>query len=73
MSTTPQTNDQPPALDRVLEACVTARSRVREAGQALTELSKAIRDVSREQKIQEKEVEAAKAAIAKVQSIKLAA
>jgi len=55
-----------PALDRMQVACDEARIKVKEAGQALTELSKAIRDVSREQKSQEKEVEAAKAAIAKV-------
>jgi len=65
--------DESPALDRVLEACDTARTKVKEAGQALTDLSKAIRDASREQKAQEKEVEAAKAAIKKVQSLKLAA
>ena len=46
---------------------------VREAGQALTELSKTIREANREQRAQEKEVQAAKAVIAKVQSLKLAA
>ena len=70
---TNETKKEPPALDRVQEACDTARIKLREAGQALTELSKAIREASREQKAQEKEVEAAKAAIAKVQAIKLAA
>jgi len=65
--------NETPALDRVQEACDTARVKVKEANQALTELSKAIRDVSREQKAKERDVEAAKAAIAKVQSLKLAA
>jgi len=66
-------NNDTPALERVLTTCETARTKIKEAGQALTELSKAIRDASREQKAQEKEVEAAKAAIKKVQSLKLAA
>ena len=66
-------NNDTPALERVLTTCDTARTKVKEAGQALTELSKAIRDASREQKTQVKEVEAAKAAIKKVQSLKLAA
>lgn len=61
------------ALDRMLEATELARTRVKEAGQALMDLSKAIRDANREQKAQEKEVAAAKAVIAKVQSLKLAA
>jgi DNA polymerase III sliding clamp (beta) subunit (PCNA family) len=60
-------------LDHVLVTCDVAKARLKEAGQVLTELSKAIREASREQKTKEKEVEAAKAAIAKVQSIKLAA
>jgi DNA polymerase-3 subunit beta len=68
-----ETKNEVAALDRVSNACDTARMRIREAGQALTDLSKAIRDASREQKAQEREVEAAKAAIKKVQSLKLAA
>jgi len=70
---TTEQKSEAPALDRVQRSCDTARVKIKEAGQALTELSKAIRDVSREQRAQEKEVEAAKAAIAKVQQIKLAA
>jgi hypothetical protein len=61
------------ALDRVQEACDVARMKVKEAGQALTELSKAIRDVSRDQKTQQKEVEAARTAIRRIQGLKLAA
>lgn len=61
------------ALDRMQEATELARTKVREAGQALTELSKTIREANREQRAQEKEVQAAKAVIAKVQSLKLAA
>jgi hypothetical protein len=68
-----ETKNEVSALDRVSNACDTARMRIREAGQALTDLSKAIRDASREQKVQEREVEAAKAVIKKVQSLKLAA
>jgi len=70
--TTEQKNETP-ALERVQTACDTARTKVKEAGQAITELSKAIRDASREQKAHEKEVDATKAAIRKIQSLKLAA
>jgi len=60
-------------LDRVQAACDTARTKIKEAGQALTDLSKAIRDASREQKATKREVAQAQAAIEKIQSLKLAA
>ena len=71
MTTESQTTDDPAALDRVLETCVAARSRVREAGQALSELASAIKEACREQKTQTKEVQAARATLAKLQAISL--
>jgi len=59
------------ALDRVLVACDVAKAKVREASQSLTELGSAIRDAAREQKTQSKEVESARAALAKLQAISL--
>ena len=65
-----QKNDTP-ALDRVLAACDAARTRVKEAGQALSELATAIKETARDQKAQAKEVEAARQALSKLQSISL--
>ncbi len=55
----------------MLTACDAAKARVKEAGQALTDLGSAIRDAVREQKTQSKEVESARAALAKLQAISL--
>ena len=60
-----------PALDRVLTTCDAARTKVKEAGQALSELATAIKDAAREQKAQSKEVESARSALAKLQAISL--
>lgn len=59
------------ALDRVLAACDVAKTKVREAGQALTALSTAIKEAAKEQKTQAKEVESARTALAKLQAISL--
>jgi len=70
----PKVNEQKndtPALDRVLAACDAAKTKVKEAGQALTELGAAIRDAAREQKTQSKEIDSARAALAKLQAISL--
>jgi hypothetical protein len=58
-------------LDRVLAACDAAKTKVKEAGQALTELGSAIRDAAREQKVQGREIESARSALAKLQAISL--
>jgi DNA polymerase-3 subunit beta len=62
-----------PALDRVVNACDDAKTKVREAGQALTALSQAVKAFEREQKLKEREIEQARAAIKKVQALSLAA
>lgn len=59
------------AMDRVLAACEVAKSKVKETGQSLSELATAIRDAAKEQKVQSKEVEAARVALAKLQQISL--
>ena len=64
-------NDEVPALNRVLVACDAAKSKVKEAGQALSELATAIRDATREQKLQAKDVEAARTALTKLKAISL--
>ena len=64
-------NGEPTALDRVLASVDAAKSKVKEAGQALTELASAIKDAVRDQKTQAKEVESARAALAKLQQISL--
>jgi len=65
-----QTTDES-ALDRVLTACGEAKTKVKEAGQALSALSAAIKEATREQKTQAKEVESARTALAKLQAISL--
>jgi DNA polymerase III sliding clamp (beta) subunit (PCNA family) len=65
-----QKNDGP-ALDRVVAACDTARAKVKEVGQALSELAAAIKDTARDQKAQAKDVESARTALAKLQAISL--
>ena len=64
-------NTTSPALDRVLEACDTAKTKVREAGQALTALTSALKDVGREQKAQAKEVDSVRGTLEKLQRISL--
>ncbi|MBT3191871.1 MAG: hypothetical protein HN341_04885, partial [Verrucomicrobia bacterium] len=60
-----------PAMERVVTACDAARTKVKEAGQALSELATAIKDAARDQKGQAKDVEAARAALSKLQAISL--
>ena len=67
---TEQTNTES-ALDRVLAACNEAKTKVKEAGQALTALNAAIKEAAKEQKSQAKEVESARTALAKLQAISL--
>lgn len=67
----PEKKNDTPALDRVLAACEAARAKVKEAGQALSELATAIKDAARDQKTQAKEVESARAALSKLQAISL--
>jgi len=59
------------ALNHVLTACNAAKLKVREAGQALSELTTAIRAAAREQRVQAKEVDSARAALTKLQAISL--
>jgi len=65
--------NEPTTLDSVQTACQEAKAKVKEAGQALTRLSQAVKAFEREQKLKEKEIDQAKAAIRKVQSLTLAA
>ena len=66
-----ETKNEVAALDRVLTSCETARTKVRETAQALAELATAIKDAARDQKVQAKEVESARAALTKLQAISL--
>lgn len=59
------------AMDRVLTACDAAKTKVREISAALSELGSAIREAARDQKMQGKEIESARSALAKLQSISL--
>ena len=67
---TEQTNTES-VLDRVLAACNEAKTKVKEAGQALSALNAAIKEAAKEQKTQAKEVESARTALAKLQAISL--
>ena len=62
---------QPTQLDLALEACEIVKTKIREANGAITDVIKAIREASREGKGQVREVEAARAALSKLQSISL--
>ena len=66
-----QKKESPSALDRVLSACDAARMKVKESAQALTELTAVIKEAARDQKVQAKEVELARTALAKLQNISL--
>jgi len=65
------TAGQESALDRVLAACETAKGKVTEAGTALTDLARAIKDAAKENKSQTADLEKARATLTKLQAISL--
>jgi len=64
-------NTEPTALDRVLVACEAAKGKVTEAGSALTELAKSIKEATREGKAQASDLEKARTTLQKLQAITL--
>ena len=68
-----QQENEKTAFDQVLATADEAKTKIKEAGQALTGLSQALKALEREQKAKDKEVAQAHAAIQKIQSLKLAA
>ena len=61
----------PGALDRVLEAYELAKSRVREAQDALSMVAAAVKDAVKEDKARRQEVESVRSGLAKLQAIKV--
>ena len=65
------TTTEPSALDRVLAAAETAKTKVAEAGAAVTDLIKAAKDAGKESKAQTGDLEKARATLQKLQAISL--
>jgi len=62
---------EPNALDRVLAACEAAKGKVAEAGSALTDLVRAIKDAAKENKTQASDLDKARTTLQKLQAISL--
>ena len=59
------------SFDRILEAYEIAKTAVRQANIALTDVANAVREAIREDKVRRKEVADVRAGLAKLQSIKV--
>lgn len=68
---TPAAQEQPNALDRVLAAYETAKTKVREANDALAVIAAAVKDALKEDKQRRAEIESVRTGLARLQSIKV--
>lgn len=66
-----KTENEITALDKVMAAYETAKAKVKEANQALNDIADAVKAAAKEQRQQRTEIESVRAALAKLQSIKV--
>ena len=59
------------ALDRISAACETARTKLREASAALSDVTASVKDALREDRQRRSEIESVRAGLQKLQSIKV--
>jgi hypothetical protein len=64
-------NEKDTAFDKLLTACETAKAKLKEANDAVTEILSAAKDVGREDKQRRTEIEQVRTGLAKLQTIKV--
>lgn len=69
--TMPKPEKEATAFDKLLTACETAKAKIKEANDAVTEILSAAKDVGREDKQRRTEIEQVRAGLAKLQTIKV--
>lgn len=67
----PQPATEPSALDKIMAAFEVAKTAVRQAQTALSDLAGYVRDAVREQKAQSREIADVRAGLAKLQAIRV--
>ena len=70
-SESPASQSQGSALERVLAAYETAKTKVKEANEALATIAMAVKEALKEDKQRRAEVESVRAGLARLQSIKV--